>query len=87
MTNIGGSNKKEGGKEIWPGLNVRVVIKATLKWLKLHQRIQHLFKVMFVQCALCGAVVGVMDYINPSSLGKMLEDIESQLNEIKSKEK
>ncbi|MDD2443370.1 MAG: hypothetical protein PHS52_02575 [Desulfotomaculaceae bacterium] len=46
---------------------------------------------MFVQCALCGAVVGVMDYINSCSLieilgkevekqGKMLEDIKHQLN-------
>lgn len=54
------------------------------------------FKVMFVQCALCGAVVGVMDYINSCSLieilgkevekqGKMLEDIKHQLNEINSK--
>ena len=56
------------------------------------------FKVMFVQCALCGAVVGAMDYINPSSLiellgrevekqGKILAGIKQEIEQLKNKTK
>ncbi|MDD2422264.1 MAG: hypothetical protein PHC60_08740 [Heliobacteriaceae bacterium] len=52
------------------------------------------FKLLYVQCAICGAVAGVMDYVNPGSLlqllgnevdrqGQMLTEIKEELAQIK----
>ena len=39
------------------------------------------FKIMFVQCALCGAVVGTADYINTAALIQQLaEKLNIKLN-------
>ncbi|MHB8063851.1 MAG: hypothetical protein ACYDG2_14675 [Ruminiclostridium sp.] len=35
------------------------------------------FKLMFVQCLYCGAVVGVMDYYN---IGQRLDELEKKLD-------
>ncbi|MDO9536433.1 MAG: hypothetical protein Q7J85_14160 [Bacillota bacterium] len=54
------------------------------------------FKVMFVQCSSCGAVVGVMDFFNLSTLihelndktetiDNKLEDIEYEIGKLKKK--
>lgn len=37
------------------------------------------YKLLFVQCAMCGAVVGVMDYYN---IGAVLGDIADSINEV-----
>lgn len=39
------------------------------------------YKLLFVQCSSCGAVVGAMDYYN---IGSRLNDIEDKLDRIKS---
>lgn len=38
------------------------------------------FKLMFVQCTSCGAVVGVMDYYN---IGQRMNELEKKIDELR----